>query len=136
MKPNLDASTIFCGTDDASIVLSMLSASAPPDWVRVEVHFDEGAMSLVRRVFAPDSDFSRVIIGMHNYFRERADDSRKQRVLQLLETCDLMIGLRFGPPLIAESDSRWAAVLRVVQATRGLLFDGQHMLDDTGSTLL
>ena len=90
-------------------------------------------------MFAPGTEFSTVILGAHNFFRNvRArDDPALGIVLSTLEDCKMMLGVGIEPPLAGEDDSRWRCLLDLAESTAGLLFvDGNAMVDGRGRLVL
>jgi hypothetical protein len=110
---------------------------AEADWSRAQVRFPEGILELSRKMFQPASEFSRIILGAHNYFRaiETSYGSAKKRVLALLEQAEMMIGVR-ATPGVGPEDARWYSLLAVASSLDGLIFDGSNMLDDAGRVVL
>ncbi len=88
-------------------------------------------------MFQPGSEFSKIILGAHNYFRNANSDTypEKSRVLSVLEQYDMMLGVTAHPGL-SSTDERRACVLGLANALDGLIFDGYAMLDDTGTIIL
>ena len=84
-------------------------------------------------MFQPGSEFSRIILGAHNYFRTIGSHTHpdKERVLSLLERSDMMLGIRADPAL-SPDDSRLECVLLMAEALKGMIFDGRDMLDHGG----
>lgn len=67
---------------------------------QITATLEGGRIVLVPKRFAPNSEFSRVVLGLHNMFRGVATDNDAGRAsaLELLERCDLMFGVRCEPP--------------------------------------
>jgi hypothetical protein len=130
----LTAVTLFCGRGDQSGVVTSLEmpglaleSRAPESY---EARGPSGSMTLAMRVFAPGSKFAHTILGAHNAVRNApGEEAAKSRVLHLLETCDLMVGVRLSPALGDESDERVRGLLEAARCTEGLLFDGFAFLD-------
>lgn len=132
MSTQLEALTIFCGSAEPGRVIEALSdcecevdnPASSGDWETVDARFNEGSLVLVRRMFQPGSEFARIILGAHNHFRQvpASDEADRERVLAVLESCDMMLGIRVAPPM-ASNDRRYAYLLSVTSAVDGLLFD-------------
>lgn len=141
----LEAATVFCGKAAPELVLEELdrcgadvrSDGPPGSWERAEAVFGDGSLVVTRKMFAPGSEFSRVVLGAHNYFRQVETDNQagKARVLTLLEACDMMLGVRAEPPLDPDGP-RYACTLALVTALDGLLFNGSDMLDGDSRVVL
>lgn len=129
-----DALTYFCGMkrldDVARVVGESLGLSLRPDWTAAESEFAGGQLKVSRRVFAPNSDFSRVVLGMHTAVRRGREvvPGGREAALEVIGGCDVMLGVVLTPSLVADDERlhlavEWASLLQAV------LFDGRWVLD-------
>ena len=83
------------------------------------------------------SRFSHTILGTHNYFAkiDTPHEQQQERVLDLLERCDLMVGFE-AIPTMRTADQRWRCVLQVAVQLDGMIFDGWSMRDASGRVIL
>lgn len=139
----LTAVTVFCADGDPETVTKQLTAlgvatDLPADWATVETSGQHGAMTITRRMFEPDSTFSRTVLAAHNTVRlagERRAGAQAD-ALALLEACDMLLRVRFAPSLSSGKDERIVAVQSLAQASGGVVFDGRVLTDESGATLL
>lgn len=140
-----DGVTIFCLRDDPALVVDSLShcggrvgsVGSSNDWELLEIEFGSSRLEMSRKMFQPGSEFSKLILGALNYFRNANSDRfpEKARVFSVLEQCDMILGITAHPNL-SPTDERWACVLGLAKALDGLIFDGYAMRDDTRAVIL
>ena len=138
------AVTVFSRLGDPDVVVSVVrrlarSVEGNHDWEQFESVHDEGTLVFRRRMFEPASEFSNVILGAHNFFRNvrTRGDPALAIVLSTIEGCQMMLGVGIDPPLTGEADARWRCLIEVAEATEGLLFvDGNAMVDGRGRLVL
>lgn len=137
---SLEGVTLFCASDEPGLLLRVLAEhgadvrATPSDWARSSFVFSTGSMSLRRDPRAPDSDFSRVVLGMLNHVRTRLTTSKEQAkaVGRPVATAKVLVGISFDPPVASTADPRWDCVLAMAHAASAALFDGFAMLDHEG----
>jgi hypothetical protein len=130
----LTSVTLFCGRADQSGVVTSLEMhglaleSRAPD--SYEARGPSGSMTLTQLTPAPGGKFAHTRLGAYNAVENApGEESAKSKVLQLLKSCKLMVGVRFSPALGDENDERLSGILEAARRTEGLLFDGFAFLD-------
>ena len=136
----MDTVTILCGVPDERLARESFQDSGAELELadgRTTAILPEGRLLLTSKEFAPNSEFSRIILGLHNYFRGTAtdDEAAKAKAVGLLDRCDLMFGVVFEPPA-DHDDSRRQAVFSVASRLEALIFDGAQLLDPDGQVVL
>ena len=90
--------------------------------------------TLVRQ--APRDEFSRIILGAHNFVRSGkcGTDAARQRVLDFILDATLLVGVGQTPP---EGERYSVSVVATIGGTSDMMvFDGLTLRDSTGSDLL
>lgn len=72
---------------------------------------------------------------MHRPLRGRRPGPPGRGVVALLQTCDMILGVRFEPGTVAD-DARVAAVLAVAAVTGGMVLDAGGVLDADSDLLI
>jgi hypothetical protein len=91
----------------------------------------EGTVSFSSmRQRAPGDEFSRMVLGMHNFFRTMATRKarRRRRILDLLDECEMAVGVVAAPDFTA-TDSRLDLVFAIAAQLDGMVFNGSGMID-------
>lgn len=136
------ACTVFCDVPDPDLVVATLREHLPvgdvgPGWERLVSDSPAGSMAVTRLMFAPGTKFSSVVLGTLTAVRAGTETRSGARddVVRRLQTCDMMLGVRFDPALGAD-DARHAAVLAVAAATGALVLAGDAVHDAEGEPLV
>lgn len=125
--------TYFCGVsaigDVTRIVSDALGVTLEDDWSRVSVTVDGGGVTVNRRIFAPNSDFSRTIMGLQNALRRARplDPERVPLAVATIDACDVMLGVVFDPPL-EDGDARQELVRSWAAQLKAIVFDGEFVV--------
>lgn len=130
------ALTYFCGTKSpeavSKVVGESLGLSLAGDWTSEEMNLGRGHLKVSRRIFAPNSDFSKVVLGIHAAVRRGTEvvPGGREEALAVISGCDVMLGAVFEPPLLDDDDrlrvaAEWASLLD------GVMFDGRWILAST-----
>ena len=137
-----EACTVFCGIADPALVVADLERwlsldPVDPGWTRVRATAPEGAAVITRLMFAPASRFSGIVLGTLTAVRRGAEvrPGARADVVALLQTCDMILGVRFEPGTVPD-DARVAAVLAVAAVTGGMVLDAGSVLDADGQPLV
>jgi hypothetical protein len=85
----------------------------------------------------PGDKFSKMILGMHNYFRkiDTIALGNKDYVLECIGNANLAIGVA-ADPKFSEEDEHFDIIFAVAEALRGVVFNGSGMLNTQGKMLL
>jgi hypothetical protein len=138
----MEAATVFCGDPGRDAAIRVLrdcgavAATPTDDGEGLELEMAEGQL-VARLRSEADNRFDSVILGAHNYFAkiDTPHEQQQERVLDLLERCELMIGFQAAPAMGA-ADPRWECVLGVAEQLEGMIFDGSSMRDAQGRVIL
>jgi hypothetical protein len=85
----------------------------------------------------PGDEFSRMILGAHNYFRTIKTKNIKQqkRILDLLDECEMAIGVVADPDFTG-TDKRLDLVFAIAGYLNAMMFNGSGMIDKDGAMIL
>jgi hypothetical protein len=113
-------------------------AGAEEKWEQIVISTTEGKIIFnSRQRKRPGDDFSRMILGAHNYFRniKTRKVKQRQRILDLLGGCEMAIGV-VADPEFTETDSRLDLVFAIVRRLDAMIFNGSGMIDKDGAMIL
>ncbi len=133
--------TYFCREADPSIVAAWASevgVAVEPEWQVVQMEITgAGAMTLRRKMFAPNSAFSRIVLGTHNAARNGRElvEGGRQLAIDTVTSCDMILGAVFEPPLTA-GDARSQLANSLAAAVGGVLFDGRWLMNSIEEKLV
>jgi len=106
-------------------------------WDRIRVVLDDGSLvlnSMQRR--EPGDEFSRLILGTHNFFRTLETDSpQKKKILDFLLSCQWAVGAVAEPEFNTE-DERLDIIFAVAELLDGMIFNGSEMITSEGQPIL
>ena len=129
------ALTFFCGVTDPDAVTAVISgsigSSLAGDWMRASLSLDGRDMTVNRRLFSPNSEFSGTILGLQNALRtaRHISPTGVEQAVDLLYKCDVMLGTVFTP-VLADRDARSAVAGKWAVDLRAAVFDGQFLMND------
>jgi cell wall assembly regulator SMI1 len=145
--------TIFCPVQKHDATLACVKAVAPARkpsvrggaaaWKAITLKDATGVLVLTRTRFvrggfkgAPGA-FNRVIVGASTFFRHvrvRPKQIREEVLRRISET-NMLIGCVATPAFSADL-GHYDVVFAIARATNGMIFDGQGMLDASGTLIL
>ena len=137
----LDRATIFCGLPAPDRVVAALrncglDTASSAAWATLEVSAPSGRLRINRKDFEePGGEFSTIILGMLNAVRTRGDPPAAPEAIELLQDCDLMLGLR-AEPAFSRDDVRERAICAIAEATEGMIFDGAVLRTSDGRAVV
>src|SRR5262249_43453803 len=110
----------------------------PQQWERIEARFAGSQLSLsslVRR--EPFDKFSKLILGMHNFFaRIETPSARDQEfVLRRIANAEMLIGIT-AQPSFRSDDGHLKCVAAIAECLDALIFTGTSMLTADGRVIL
>jgi hypothetical protein len=143
-----DYCTVVSEVAGLSQMLAAVRAAAPE--ARVEVEGQPDHWKIVRLTSAgaslklttmhrdkPGDAFSKLVLGLHNHFREaaRANGRTGQQVLDRVLMLHLAVGVVAEPAMEHE---KWLeqVILAAAGAVSGMIFDGHDLLSSDGAVLL
>jgi hypothetical protein len=138
----MEAATVFCGDPGRDAAIGALrdcqavGTTPTDDGEGLELEMAEGRL-VARLKSEADNRFDSIILGAHNYFAKTDTPhvQQQERVLDLLERCELIIGFQAAPAM-GTADPRWDCVLQVAGQLEGMIFDGSSMRDAQGRVIL
>lgn len=141
MKQEIAATTVFCADPSPAAVAALLSRepdvefdTSESNWSTIRVRRNDQQMTVSRRMFSgAGGEFSKAILGMHNHVQNwpDLDEDLRSQLLQTVENCDMMLGVRLDPPAKDDSDFRLALISAIARQTRGFVFDGSAIWAET-----
>jgi hypothetical protein len=107
-------------------------------WDTIILKFEKSELRFTKSVRErPGDKFSKMILGMHNYFRnvDTRADSNKEHILQKVGETKLAVGV-VGQPEFSEEDGHFDYIFSVTKKIDGMIFNGEGMLDYKGDMIL
>jgi hypothetical protein len=107
-------------------------------WDSIVVRAPEGGITInsMQRE-RPGDEFSRMILGAGNYFRDIRTTSvaAQQRLLELISELEWAIGV-VAEPEYTETDTRLDLVFEIARHLNAVIFNGSGMIDKDGLMIL
>lgn len=107
-------------------------------WDTIKLKFDQSELRFKKSVRErPGDKFSKMILGMHNYFRnvDTKASNNKEHILQNVGETKLAIGV-VADPEFSEEDGHFDFIFAVAEKIDGMIFNGEAMLDPKGDMIL
>jgi hypothetical protein len=141
--------TILCPTDEPRQVLAvlrdMLQAGADirvsgkdADWSKIEIKTLAASLTLNRQIqHEPGDRFSKMVLGMHNYFRQvKAPMEATQRdVLNRVANMAMAIGVVAEPEFV-EQARHYDCIFGVAAALNAIIWTGSGVINAEGKMIL
>ncbi len=141
--------TILCPTDDPRQVVKVVRELAQTDatidivggdsnWSKIEIRTSDSPLALNRQVrVEPGDAFSKMVLGMHNYFRQvnTAADAIKQEVLNRVEHMALLIGVVAEPEFV-DADRHYDYIFGIAEALGAVIWTGSGVINTEGKVML
>jgi hypothetical protein len=98
----------------------------------------DGTLRLsLRKSFQAGDDFSRMLLGTHNFFSqvETENTQAQNELLNFILSCETAVGI-VAEPEFKEEDKRLDIVFAIAELLDGYIFNGSEMLDKNGELVL
>jgi hypothetical protein len=142
-----DACTLVCGQQDYAAALNALHETTSSEievagdetlWTRVQVTFPTSTLTFTSMVRdKPGDQFSRLVLGMHNFFRRIDTQGKEQKelVLAKIANSEMFIGV-VAEPEFSDLEGHFTCLFALARKLNALIFTGQAMQDADGCRLL
>ncbi len=141
--------TILCPRDEPERLIESVKrlvdgrgeleiGGTPCDWNSITLRSLGSSLVLNRRVHRHNGDdFSRMMLGLLNYFREvtTPHEETKERVLRGLDDVSLAIGV-VAEPSFDEEAGHFELIFGLAEEFDAMTWNGSGVLDPTGSLIL
>jgi hypothetical protein len=141
--------TILCPIDDPRQVLAVVRDFLPDgadigvngndsEWTRIEIKTGSASLTLNRQVrHEPGDRFSRMVLGMHNYFRvvKTPSDATQRDVLDRVASMALAIGVVAEPQFIDEA-RHYDCIFGIAAAMNAIVWTGSGVINADGIMIL
>jgi hypothetical protein len=136
LTTNLDLKAIADLLQDTEAIFDIDGDS--DKWSTIKLKFNKSELRFKTSVRErPGDKFSKMILGMYNYFRsvDTNASSNKDYILQNVGETKLAIGV-VGDPQFSEEDGHFDYIFAVAEKVGGIIFNGEAILDAKGDMIL
>jgi hypothetical protein len=141
--------TIICPNDEPQEVLAVLRdllqngaeirvSGKDADWSKIDIQTSAGTLTLNRQIQnEPGDRFSKMVLGMHNYFRQvRTPMEAIQRdVLNQVANMKMAIGVVAEPDFVEEA-RHYDCIFSVAAALNAIIWTGSGVINAEGQMIL